>query len=108
MPKRYLKEFRDRAVRLVLDHEKDYSSRTQAVLKVSEQVGVSHESVRRWVAQHEVDVGAKQGTTTQEREEVKRLKAENRQLREANEILKAASVFFAGELDPRRRWSAGS
>ena len=92
----------------MLDHEKDYPSRTQAVGKVAGQVGVSHESVRRWIAQSEVDAGDKQGVTTQEREEVRKLKAEVRQLREANEILKAASVFFAGELDPRRGWSAGS
>ena len=108
MPKHYPKEFRDRAVRLVVDHEKEFPSRTRAVVKVAEQVGVSHESLRRWVAQHEVDSGSKVGVTTEEREEVRKLKAENKRLREANEILKAASVFFAGELDPRRRWSADS
>ena len=64
---------------------------------------MTRESVRRWVAQAEVDDGARPGTTSEESAEIKRLKAENRRLREDNEILKAATVFFAGELDPRNR-----
>ena len=76
---------------------------TAAVQAVAKQVGVGKESVRRWVAQAEVDAGTRPGVTTQESAEIKRLKAENRRLREDVAILKAATSFFAGELDPRNR-----
>jgi transposase len=103
MPKKIDAELRARAVRLVLEHQQEYSSLTAAIEAVAKQLGVARESVRRWVAQAQVDVGQRPGVTSQESDEVKRLKAENRRLREDNEILKAASVFFAGELDPRNR-----
>ena len=64
---------------------------------------MSRETLRRWVAQAEIDNGARPGVTSAEAEEIRRLKAENKRLREANEILKAASIFFAGELDSRAR-----
>jgi transposase-like protein len=86
-----------------LDHESDFASRTEAIGKTARQVGCSYESLRRWVGQAEVDLGARPGLTSEEAAEVRRLKAENRRLRETNEILKAAAAFFAGELDPRRR-----
>ena len=66
-------------------------------------LGVGPESLRRWVVQSQVDAGEKDGPSTDELEELKRLRAEVRDLKEANEILKAASIFFARELDPRRR-----
>ena len=103
MPKAFPKEFKDRAVRLVLDHEGDFASRTEAITKVSKQVGASYESLRRWIAQAETDAGGRPGPTSQELAEIKALKAEVRRLREANEILKAAAIFFVGELDPRTR-----
>ena len=103
MPKTYDPEFKARAVRLVRDHLADYSSVTAASLAVCAQLGVSRETLRRWVTQAEVDDGARPGVTTAEGEEIRRLKAENKRLREANEILKAASIFFAGELDSRTR-----
>ena len=103
MPKKIDAELRARAVRLVLEHQQEYSSLTAAVEAVARQVGVARESVRRWVAQAQVDAGHQPGVTTTESEEIKRLMAENRRLREDNEILKAATVFFAGELDPRNR-----
>ena len=70
---------------------------------VARQVGVGKESVRRWVRQAEIDSGQREGTTSVENEELKRLKAENRRLREDVAILRAATSFFAGELDPRNR-----
>jgi transposase len=66
-------------------------------------LGVSRETLRRWVVQAQVDGGIRPGVTTAEAEEIRRLKAEVKRLREANEILKAASIFFAGELDSRNR-----
>jgi transposase-like protein len=103
MPKKIDPALRERAVRLVLEHRSEYPTTTAAVLAVSKQVGVGKESLRRWVAQAEVDAGDRPGVSTSESAEIRKLKAENRRLREDNEILKAASIFFAGELDPRNR-----
>ena len=74
---------------------------TAAVSAVSRQVGVGKESLRRWVTQAGVDAGDRPGVTTGELEEIRRLKAENRRLREDVAVLKAATSFFVGELDPR-------
>jgi transposase len=95
MPKTYDPAFKARAVRLVRDHLDDYGSVTAASFAVGAQLGISRETLRRWVAQAEVDDGARPGVTTAEAEEIRRLKAEVKRLREANEIFKAASVFFA-------------
>ena len=103
MPHKTDPAVRERAVRLVVDHRSEYQSQTQAIRAVARQEHVGYESLRRWVAQHEIDVGAREGVTVQESDEIKRLKVENRRLREDNEILKRASIFFAGELDPRNR-----
>jgi transposase-like protein len=103
MPKAYDSEFKARAVRLVRDHRADYRSVTAACYAVAAQLGMSRETLRRWVTQADVDDGARPGITTTEAEEIRRLKAEVKRLREANEILKAASIFFAGELDSRAR-----
>ena len=103
MPKKIDPALKERAVRLVLEHRGEYATTTAAVAAVSKQVGVGQESLRRWVAQADVDAGDRPGVTSSESAEIKRLKAENRRLREDNEILKAATVFFAGELDPRNR-----
>ena len=81
---------------------------TAAVTAVAKQLGVSPESVRRWTMQARVDTGARAGTTSEENAEIKRLRAENRRLTEHVDILRAATVFFAGELDPRNRFSSGS
>lgn len=94
---------KQRAVRLVLDHQSQHSSRTAAIKAVSTQLGVGRDSLRRWVQQHEIDHGTREGTTSTELEEIRRLKAENKRLKETNEILRKASIFFAGELDPRSR-----
>ena len=103
MPKKIDAELKARAVRLVMEHRAEYPTTTAAVLAVSKQVGVGKESLRRWVAQAEVDAGDRPGVTSEELEEIKRLKAENRRLREDVAILKAATSFFVGELDPRNR-----
>ena len=103
MPKKIDEELRARAVRLVNDHLGEYPSVTAASAAVAKQVGVGKESVRRWVVQSQVDVGQRHGVTTEELVEIKRLKAENKRLREDVEILRAATTFFVGELDPRNR-----
>lgn len=103
MPKKIDPELRARAVRLVREHQQEYATVTEAMTAVANQLGVARESVRRWVAQAEVDAGDRPGLSSAEHEEIKRLKAENRRLREDVAILKAATSFFVGELDPRNR-----
>ncbi|NYI40412.1 transposase [Demequina lutea] len=102
MPKRIPEDTKQRAVRLVLDHLDEYPNVTAACQSVAGRLGFGAESLRRWVRQAQIDGGQRQGVTTVEAEEVRRLRKENRELREANAILKDAAVFFAGELDPRR------
>src|SRR3546814_7071188 len=82
MPKKIDEELKARAVRLVNDHQGEYSSLTAAAAVVAKQLGVGKESVRRWVIQSQVDGGQRQGATTEELAEIKALKAENRRLRE--------------------------
>ena len=103
MPNKIDPQLRARCVRLVRKHAQEYPTLTAAATAVPRQEGASRESVRRWLAQVEVDDGTRPGITTEESAEVKRLKAENKRLREDNEILRRASIFFAGELDPRDR-----
>jgi transposase len=97
--KRYPKELKERAVRMVLDHKDEYPSKWQAILAISAKLDISSESLRIWIRQHERDQGLTPGLTTNEREEIKRLKRENRELKRANEILKSAAAFFGAELD---------
>jgi transposase len=96
-------EVRERAVRMVLDHESDYESQWAAIVSISEKFGMSSESLRKWVRRAEVDAGQRPGATSDQLEELRRLRRENAELRRANEILKSASAFFAAELDGRRR-----
>ena len=103
MPKKIDDAVKARAVRLVTEHQQEYPSLTAAAEAVAKQLGVGKESVRRWVVQAQVDAGERDGVSTEESDEIKRLKAENRRLREDVAILKAAATFFAGELDPRNR-----
>lgn len=103
MPKKLDEELKTRAVRLVLEHQQEYPPVTAATAAVARQVGVGKESVRRWVIQAQVDGGTRPGVTSEDLAEIKALKAENRRLREDVSILKAATSFFAGELDPRNR-----
>jgi len=101
MPRKIDDELKAKAVRLVQEHRQDYPSVTAASLAVARQLGLGKETVRRWVVQADIDDGARPGTPTKESAEIKRLKAENRRLREDVEILRAATTFFAGELDSR-------
>lgn len=103
MPKRIPEETQQRAVRLVLDHLDEYPNLTVACQTVAARLGFGAESLRRWVRQAQIDAGERQGVMTSESEKIRKLERENRELREANAILKDAAVFFAGELDPRRR-----
>jgi transposase len=103
MPKKYPSEQRDRAIRMVLDRLKDYPSVWAAAQSLGPKLGVGPETLRKWVVQAQVDQGQRLGPSSEELAEIKRLRAENRDLKEANEILKAASISFARELDPRRR-----
>src|SRR5699024_10340087 len=99
MPAKYPQEVRDRTVRLVLDRRDDYPTEWAAIGAIATKSGITRETVRRWVPQAEIDAGFREGVTTAEAAELKRLRAENRELKRANEILKAASAFFAAELD---------
>ena len=103
MPKKIDPTVRERAVRLVREHRSEYPSDTAAAQAVGKQLGLGQETVRRWVVQAEVDAGRRDGASSEDLEEIKRLKAENRRLREDVAILKAATSFFVGELDPRNR-----
>ena len=103
MPKRISEETKQRAIRLVLDHLDEYPNLTSACETISKRLGFGAESLRRWVRQAQIDGGERQGVTSSESERMRRLERENRELREANAILRDAAVFFAGELDPRRR-----
>jgi transposase len=96
----YPPELRERAVRMVVEVRGEYQSQWAAIEAVASKLGIgSAETLRKWMRRSEIDVGQRPGMTSAEHEEVKRLKREVAELRRANEILKAASVFFAAELD---------
>jgi transposase len=101
--RRYSPEVKERAVRLVREHRQDYESEWAAIVSIAAKLGMTSESLRRWVRDVQVDAGEKPGVTTDERRRVRELEREVRELRRANEILKSASVFFATELDGRTR-----
>jgi transposase len=100
--KRYSPEVRERAVRLVLEAEAGHSSQWAAIQSIAAKIGCTHETLRRWVRQAERDSGERAGLTTDERTQLKQLQRENKELKQANEILRKASAFFAqAELDRR-------
>jgi transposase len=103
--RRYSPELKERAVRMVGEIREEHESDWQAMARVAELLGVgTPETVRKWCRQAEVDAGKRAGTTSEDSAEIRRLKRENAELRRANAILKAASSFFAAELDrPERR-----
>jgi transposase len=103
MSKRYPIEQRERAVKMVLDHLDEYRSVYAAAQAIGPKVGVGPETLRKWVLQAQVDAQLSPGVTTAEQQRIKALERENRDLKEANEILKAASIFFAAELCATRR-----
>lgn len=99
--RRYPSEMRERAVRMVREVIAESGERVGAVTRVARQLGIGPESVRNWVKQADIDGGKRPGITTEEQQRIVELEREVRELRRANEILKAASAFFAAELDPR-------
>jgi transposase-like protein len=101
---RYSREVRERAVRLVFDHEREYGSQWSAIGSIAGKIGCTPETLRRRVRRTETDEGRREGLTTSDRERVKALEREVRELRRANDILRTASAYFAqAELDRRRK-----
>lgn len=97
-------EVRERAVRMVLEHQDEHSSQWAAIGAIAAKIGCTAETLRKWVRQAERDFGRRPGLTTAERARLQELERENKELRRANEILRKASAFFAqAELDRRPR-----
>jgi transposase len=99
--KKYPDELRERAVKMVLEIRGRDGKGQGELARVARQLGVHPEALRNWVKQAEIDGGTQPGTTTDDKRRIADLERENRELRRANEILKAASAYFARELDPR-------
>ena len=99
--RRYPPEIRERAVRMVREALRESDRSHGVVTRVAGQLGLGSETLRKWVKQAEVDDGERPGVTSEEHQRITELERENRELRRANEILKAAASFFARELDPR-------
>ena len=100
---RYSPEVRERAVRMYVDHREDFATDWAAMSSIAAKLGLTAETLRKWVRRAEVDGGQRPGLTTDERARLKALEKENRELRRANAILKDASLFFATELDGRTK-----
>jgi transposase-like protein len=101
---KYSREVRDRAVRLVFEQQKEHGSQWSAIGSIAGKIGCTPETLRKWVRRAEIDQGIRGGLTSTERERLKELERENRELKRSNEILRKASAFFAqAELDRGRR-----
>ena len=99
---RYSQEVRERAVRMVFEHEGQHGSRWATIGSIASKIGCSPEALRKWVQRAEIDSGQRAGVTSDEQAQLKELQRENRELRRANEILRKASAYFAqAELDRR-------
>ena len=92
---RFSTEVRARAVRMVLEHEDEYSNRSAAIIAIAPKIGCGRDTLRRWIGQAEVDSGLRDGRTSDERAQIKAMEREIRELRQANEILRKASAYFA-------------
>ncbi len=101
---RYSPEVRERAVHLVFEHQAEYESQWAAMSSIASKIGCTPETLRKWVRQSERDQGIREGLSSDERDRLKALERENRELKRANEILRQASAYFAqAELDRRRK-----
>ena len=101
---RYSPEIRERAVRMVFEHQAEYDSQWAALNSIAGKIGCTAETLRKWVRRAERDQGLREGLTTSDRERLKMLERENRELKRANEILRKASAFFAqAELDRKAK-----
>ena len=101
---RYSPEFRERALRLLFEHQAEYDSQWAALNSIAGKVGCTAETLRKWMRRAERDQGLREGLTTSDRERLKALERENRELKRANEILRKASAFFAqAELDRKAK-----
>lgn len=99
---KYSPEVRERAVRMVVEHQSEHASQWAAIESIAVKIGCTAETLRSWVRQHERDAGQREGATSADIQRIKELERENRELRKANEILELASAFFAqAELDRR-------
>lgn len=99
---RFSPEVRERAVRMVLEHRGEYPSLWAAIASIAPKIGCVPQTLHEWMRRHEVDTGLRGGVTSEERDRIKALEREVKELRKANEILKLASAFFAqAELDRR-------
>jgi transposase len=103
MSSKYDRETKAKAIRLVTEHAEDYASEWEAITTVAGRLGMSPETLRKWLRQAEVDTGDREGTTTAAAREIRELKRKNAELEQTVEILKAAASFFVRESDPRRR-----
>jgi transposase len=103
MPVKYDQDTKARAVRLVREHAGDYPTEYAAITAVSRRLGMSAETLRKWIRQAEVDEGKAPGVTSAESAEIRELRRRNRELEQTIEILRAASAFFAREHDPLHR-----
>jgi transposase len=100
-PKKYPKELRERAIRLVFQIRRERGNSHGVIPEVAKRLGIGEQSLRLWVKQADIDEGNQPGATSADAARIAELERENRELRRSNEILKAASAFFARELDPR-------
>ena len=98
----YPPEVRERAVRMVFEHQGEYPSQWKAIESISAKLSINHETLRQWVRRAETDAGQRPGLTTSERERLVALERENRELKRTNEILKTASAYFAQAALDRR------
>ena len=103
MPAKYSPEMRAKAVRLVRDHREDYPTEWEAIKTVSKRLGMTAETLRKWIRQAEIDSGEAAGMTTDSARQIRELKRKNAELERTVEILKAATTFLAQELDPQQR-----